>query len=226
MNRTLYTEQEILRLFNRGVREIAVTDHDIITPAAKDKIKSLGIQVITRTAGTPRASEDLNKVSKFKAFENKTNNTIALGSDHTGFKMKTIIGDYLKAKGFEIIDVGTYSEESCDYPDFALKVAQRIERGEAPYGIMLDATGIPSAITANKVPGIRAATCYNEFSAKSARQHNDANMIVLGAKTLGEETVKSILDVFFSNEFLGDRHKRRLDKITAIEGRYNKKRNE
>ncbi len=223
MNRTLYTEQEILRLFNRGVREITVTEHDIITPAARDKIKSLGIEVVTKT--TKRDSE-VNQAPKFKAFENKINNTIAIGSDHTGFKLKSVISDYLKAKGFEIIDVGTYSEESCDYPDFALKVAQRIERGEAPFGIMLDATGIPSAITANKVPGIRAATCYNEFSAKSARQHNDANMIVLGAKTLGEETVKSILDVFFSNDFLGDRHKRRLDKITAIEGRYNKKMNE
>ncbi len=222
MKRNLYTESEILRLYNRGVRKIEISEHDIITPAASDVIKSLGVEVVTKSV---RNKDEAEKSSVPKAFNNKVNTTVAIGSDHTGFKMKGIISKYLRGKGFEIIDVGTYSEDSCDYPDFAFKVAQRVERNEASFGVMLDATGIPSAIVANKMPGIRAATCYNEFSAKSARQHNNANMIVLGAKTLGEETVKSILDVFFDNKFLGGRHQRRLDKITSIESRFNKSRN-
>ncbi len=224
MRRNLYTEEEIQRLFNRGVRRIELNEHDIITPAGRDKIKTLGVEVVTVSRRGEEKNEEETTRKKFKAFENKTNNKIAIGSDHTGFRLKAIVSEYLRGKGFEIIDVGTFSEESCDYPDFAFKVAQRVERNEAAFGIILDATGIPSAITANKVPGIRAATCYNEFSAKSARQHNNANVLVLGAKTLGEETVKSIVDVFFDNEFLGERHQRRLDKITAIENRYNKKR--
>ncbi len=225
MKGKLYTEREVERLFNRGIRKLEVSDKDIITPAGKDKIKSLGLEIVQKETFGKTNVQAADGERKFKAFENKTNKTIAIGSDHTGFEMKKIIADYLKEKGFEIIDVGTYSKDSCDYPDFALKVAQRVQRNEASFGIMLDATGIPSAITANKVPGIRAATCYNEFSAKSARQHNDANMIVLGAKSLGEETIKSILNVFFENDFLGERHQRRLNKITAIEDRYFKNRN-
>ncbi len=123
----------------------------------------------------------------------------------------------MKEQGYEIIDVGTFDESSCDYPDFALKVAEEVFRGNVYFGIILDATGIPSSITANKINGIRAATCYNEFSARSAREHNNANIIVLGAKTLGDETVKSILQVWLNSSFLGERHQKRLDKITDIE---------
>ncbi|OGU34393.1 MAG: ribose 5-phosphate isomerase B, partial [Ignavibacteria bacterium GWB2_35_6b] len=124
---------------------------------------------------------------------------------------------YLKDKNFDIIDVGTNSKESCDYPDFAIAVAKKVGMKEVRFGILIDATGIPSAITANKFPGIRAATCYNEFSAKSAREHNNANIIVLGAKTLGEETIKSILDTWFKTNFAGERHQKRLNKITEVE---------
>ena len=121
------------------------------------------------------------------------------------------------------MDIGTYSEESVDYPDYAQQVAERVALNEFNYGILIDATGIPSAMTANKIPGIRAATCYNEFSAKSSREHNNANVLVLGAKALGDESLKSIVDIWLSSQFLGDRHQRRLDKITAIEKKYSKK---
>ncbi|MCW8850073.1 MAG: RpiB/LacA/LacB family sugar-phosphate isomerase, partial [Melioribacteraceae bacterium] len=129
------------------------------------------------------------------------------------------ISKILKDQGYEIIDVGTFDEASCDYPDFAIKVSQLVTSGEVYFGIILDATGIPSSITANKVSKIRAATCYNEFSARSAREHNNANVLVMGAKTLGEETIKSILYVWLNSEFLGDRHQRRLDKITELENK-------
>ena len=111
-------------------------------------------------------------------------------------------------------------EKSCDYPDFAEAVSEKVQLGKVDCGLIIDATGIPSAITANKLEGIRAATCYNEFSAKSARSHNDANVLVLGAKTLGEETIKSIVDVWLNTSFEGGRHQRRLDKITGIERKY------
>ncbi|MBM4170946.1 MAG: ribose 5-phosphate isomerase B [Ignavibacteria bacterium] len=147
-------------------------------------------------------------------------NKIAIGSDHTGVIAKKVLVEFLKTKKFEVTDIGTYSEESVDYPDIATNIAVRVKGGEVEFGIIIDATGIPSAITANKFKGIRAATCYNEFSAKSAREHNNANILVLGAKSLGEETLKSITDVFLSSKFLGDRHQRRLDKIKAIEEKF------
>jgi len=142
---------------------------------------------------------------------------IAIGSDHTGFRIKNVISKILSEKGYEIIDVGTYDEKSCDYPDFAFAVARKVRENEVKFGIIIDATGIPSSITANKLKGIRAATCYNEFSTSSAREHNNANILVLGAKSLGEETIKSILETWLNTKFGGGRHQRRLNKITEIE---------
>ncbi|OGU46665.1 MAG: ribose 5-phosphate isomerase B [Ignavibacteria bacterium GWB2_36_8] len=140
-----------------------------------------------------------------------------MGSDHTGFKVKNILSKIITEKGFEVIDVGTFDEKSCDYPDFALAVAEKVQSMSVDFGIIVDATGIPSAITANKLKGIRAATCYNEFSTRSAREHNNANVLVLGAKALGEETIKSILEVWLNTNFGGGRHQKRLDKISDIE---------
>ena len=140
---------------------------------------------------------------------------VAIGNDHTGFAAKKLVSKFLTDQKLEIVDVGSYDETSCDYPDFAIKVGELVRNSEVDFGIILDATGIPSAITANKISGIRAATCYNEFSARSAREHNNANIIVLGAKTLGDETIKSILQVWLNSKFLGDRHQRRLDKSTG-----------
>ena len=120
-------------------------------------------------------------------------------------------------KGFEVIDAGTFDETSCDYPDYAKKVALQVTSGESNFGILIDATGIPSAITANKIKGIRAATCYSNFSAKSSRAHNNANVLVVGSKTLGDETVKEIVSEWLATDFEGGRHQKRLDKITDIE---------
>ncbi len=218
MKKNLITENDILRLYHRGLRRLEVKANDILTPAAKDKIKALGITLKIIESDYPHnyGSPDI------KALDGNSNFTVVIGSDHTGFEIKKELSEYLRAKGFDVIDVGTFSKESCDYPDFADAVAQRVARREAPFGIIIDATGIPSAIVANKTPGIRAATCYNEFSARSAREHNNANIIALGARSLGIETIKSTVDVFFNTEFAGGRHQRRLDKLTAIERRLSK----
>jgi len=207
----LYTEDDILELSRKGDSVIYVTGNEMFTPLALDKAKELNI-TLKKKANTSNNEVSTPNISKASSIKK-----IALGSDHTGFETKKIISSYLESKGYEIIDVGTFNEESCDYPDFAFEVAKKVVLHDVDAGIIFDATGIPSAITANKVPGIRAATCYNEFSARSSREHNNANIIVLGAKTLGIETIKSILDTWLVTDFLEERHQRRLDKITKIE---------
>ena len=204
----LITEEEILQLIKSGKTDLPVDKDTIITPAALDRIRASKIKIV-----------DINLIDNTKDNINQSNvvNSIAIGCDHTGYDTKLILIKYLKEKGYNIIDVGTNSKDSCDYPDYALEVAKRRLNGECDCGIMLDATGIPSSIVINKLPGIRAATCYNEFTAKSAREHNNACVLCVGAKALGEETIKTIVDTFLATPFAGGRHQRRLDKITAIE---------
>ena len=207
----LFTEKDIYNVAKED-KIILISKDDILTPAAKDKIKELGLKIIDK--------DEAEKISGSPNLSKTTHlNKIAIGSDHTGFKIKNILSKILIEKGMQVIYVGTYDERSCDYPDFAYAVAKKVQMNEVDFGILIDATGIPSAITANKLKGIRAATCYNEFSARSAREHNDANVLVVGAKSIGEETIKSILDVWLSTKFGGDRHQKRLDKITAIENK-------
>jgi len=209
----LITELDIFKLHQSGVKIIPVGENDILTPLAKDRIKDLGIKVVTK--------EEAQRINNAENFLNTSVRLrkAAIGGDHTGFKVKNLLSKILMEKGFEVIDVGTFDEKSCDYPDFALAVAEKVQSLNVDFGIIIDATGIPSAITANKLKGIRAATCYNEFSAKSAREHNNANVLVVGAKALGEETIKSILEVWLTTNFGGGRHQKRLDKIREIENK-------
>ncbi len=210
-SRKLITEKDIQDLIIKGKSKLEVTGNEIITPAAIDKINENSVKIVkVNTTSLHNFSNELN--GTFSSYKK-----VAIGSDHTGFATKKLVKKFLEEKGYNITDVGTFDEKSCDYPDFAIKVAEQIQEKNVDFGILFDATGIPSAITANKIRGIRAATCYNEFSARSAREHNNANIIVLGAKTLGEETIKSILETFLNSNFLGERHQRRLDKITQLE---------
>jgi ribose 5-phosphate isomerase B len=213
VKRKLITENDIVALVRKGVNTLHVEKNAIITPAARDKINDLKITVIVDEKGTPREVSKHSIDNGMKSLGRR----IALASDHTGFAIKEEMKSFLKELEYEIVDLGTHSPDSCDYPDFAFAAAKKVALRETDFAIIFDATGIPSAITANKVPGIRAATCYNEFSAKSSREHNDANVLALGAKTLGTETIKSIIKVWLASEFLGERHQRRLDKITDIE---------
>jgi ribose 5-phosphate isomerase B len=204
------TESEILELAKRGIRVLIKTKNTIITPLAFDRIRALKFNIIEKE-NSSKLHLNSDKISS----TNK--NKIIIGSDHTGFRLKNIIFKYLVEKEYNVQDAGTYDENSCDYPDYAKKVSLSVASGESDFGILIDTTGIPSAITANKIKGIRAATCYNTFSAKSSRAHNNANVLVVGAKTLGEETIKEIIGVWLSTEFEGGRHQKRLDKIIDIE---------
>lgn len=142
---------------------------------------------------------------------------LAIGCDHGGFELKTHIIKHLKEQGIEVYDFGTYSEESCDYPDIAEKVAKAVAAGEYERGILICGTGIGISIAANKVKGIRAALCADVYSAKMTRLHNDANILCLGGRVTGRELAFMICDTFLSQEFEGGRHSNRIAKIHALE---------
>ena len=139
---------------------------------------------------------------------------IAIASDHGGFELKNAIIKHLTERGIENTDFGTYTEESCDYPDYAKQVANAVSSGEFDCGILVCGTGIGMSIAANKVPGIRAALCGDCFSAEATRQHNNANILCLGARVTGEGLALKIVDIFVDTPFSNDeRHIRRISKI-------------
>ncbi len=142
---------------------------------------------------------------------------ISIGSDHAGFELKKNIGEWLKKNGHEVVDRGSESTESVDYPDFAFVVAKDVAGGDSERGIVVCGSGVGVAIVANKVKGIRAANCYNEEIAALSRAHNDANVMTLGARFVNEEEALSIVKVWIEHKFVGDRHQRRLDKISKLE---------
>ena len=142
---------------------------------------------------------------------------IALACDHGGLQFKKILLDYLQKKGHEVKDFGTYTADSCDYPDFVLPAAEAVASGECDRGILVCSTGVGVSIVANKVKGIRCAHCHDTYSAKYTRLHNDANMISFGQKIIGEGLLLELVEVFLSTEFEGGRHQRRVDKIKSIE---------
>ncbi len=149
---------------------------------------------------------------------------VAIGSDHGGFALKEVLKPYLSELGYSITDCGTNSKEAVDYPDFALAVAQMVSTGKAWRGIMIDGAGIGSCMVANKVPGVRAALAYDLSSANNSREHNDANVLTLGAGLIGENLAKQIVKTWLSTEFGGGRHQPRVNKITAVEKQYMKDR--
>ncbi len=139
---------------------------------------------------------------------------IAIGSDHGGFALKQAVMRHLKDRGLEYKDFGTYTEESCDYPEYGRAVAQAVASGECERGIVICGTGIGISIAANKVPGIRAALCTDCFCAEATRQHNDANVLALGGRVVGEGLALKIVDTFLDTPFSNDeRHIRRIAKI-------------
>lgn len=142
---------------------------------------------------------------------------IALGSDHAGLSLKKEIIKHLQKENYEFCDFGTFTEESCDYPDYAEKVADEVVSGRFTYGILICGTGIGISIAANKVHGIRAALCSDTFSAHASREHNNANILAMGERVVGPGLACDIVDTFLKAEFLGERHERRVNKIMKLE---------
>ena len=181
------------------------------------ELKKLVKSVVRRTLH----GEDLRTETPPQAVSGTSSgNTVAVGADHGGFRMKEMLKDHLMEAGFQVVDCGTHSVESVDYPDLALAVAELVSQGKAWRGIIVDGAGIGSCMAANKVPGVRAAMCYDNATASNSREHNNANVLTLGAGLLGDNLVRQVVDTWLSTKFGGDRHARRVDKITAIEKKF------
>lgn len=142
---------------------------------------------------------------------------IAIGCDHTAIDLKETIKKHLQDKGHEVEDVGTYSKESCDYPIYGFKVANKIKNGEAERGVLICGTGVGISLAANKVKGIRAVVCSEPYTAKMARMHNNAQIVAMGARVVSDGLATDIVDAFMNAEFEGGRHQRRVDILSRIE---------
>jgi ribose 5-phosphate isomerase B len=215
MKRKLISELTIIEAAKKGEKTLFIDADTIVTDAAKDRAKQLGVRFGQRKQ-EPQSGTSAAGATKSPSGSGEI---IAVGSDHGGFQLKEILKPFIENLGFKVVDLGTYNEEACDYPDYAYAVARMVSIGEASKGIMIDAVGIASAIVANKLGGIRAGCCYNEFSAQSAREHNDTNVLTLGGRVIGTELAKSITKVWLETGFGGGRHKKRVDKISDIEKR-------
>lgn len=147
---------------------------------------------------------------------------IALACDHGGLNLKNKIKAYLEERDYEVVDFGTNTTDSCDYPDYALPAAEAVASGECEKGILICSTGIGVSIVANKVPGVRCAHCHDVYCAEFTRRHNNANMLAMGEKVIGEGYAMQIVETFLTTEFEGGRHERRVNKIADIEKKYGK----
>ena len=146
---------------------------------------------------------------------------VALGADHAGYPLKVHVMEYLKKKGHEVIDLGTYSEEPCDYPDFAQAVGEAVTSGKADVGVVICGSGVGACVAANKIPGVRAGLCHDTFSAHQGREDDDTNVLCMGCRVIGTNLAMEVLDSFLNAKFSGlERHQRRLNKVLAIESRY------
>lgn len=193
--------------------EVTVTSETLITPLAREEADLRSIQI--------RVVEQERAAAYHPGGQEKR--TVAIGADHGGFELKQQLAGYLRDWGYTVLDLGTNSTDAVDYPDFAEAVAQAVVRGEAWRGVVIDSAGIGSSIAANKVPGARAALCYDKSTARNSREHNDANVISLGARLIPAESARELLAVWLETPFAGGRHQRRVDKIRAIEERHTKK---
>lgn len=192
-----------------------------MTVISDAELKAMVEKVVQRTLQGEQARSEPppTQVSK-EPVGNGGSNIIALGADHGGYNLKSRLASHLDKAGFQVIDCGTNNTQSVDYPDFALAVAEKVSLGYAWRGIIIDGAGIGSCMTANKLPGVRAAMCYDHATAVNSREHNDANVLTLGAGLIGENLARQIVDTWLSTPFGGGRHARRVNKITDIENKY------
>ncbi len=219
MPKRLITEKTVVDFYTQGKTEIEIDKNTIVTPSARDKALQLRIKFIEKGEAQQKFNYPLKPETRLDAKK-----VVAIASDHAGFKLKEELKKFISELGYSVLDLGTNSESPVDYPDFAYAVAYAIVSGKAWRGLMIDGTGVASVIVANKVPGIRAVSCHNEFTARISREHNDANVLTLGARVIGSELAKEIVKIFLETNFGGGRHLQRLNKIFEIEGKYLKQR--
>ncbi len=210
------TERDVIQAWQARKTQLLVPAGMLITPAARDaaRVKKIALvnssQEKTQTEAPPKSPASIPASAGI----------IVIGSDHGGYALKEQLKDYLRSLGFRYEDVGTFSEAPVDYPDIAELVAQKVASGAASRGIVIDGAGVGSAIAANKIPGVRAAACYDTYTAKNSREHNNANVLSLGSRNLGIDIVKEIVNVWLETGFGGGRHLKRVEKILALEQKY------
>jgi ribose 5-phosphate isomerase B len=193
------------------------SDDEILPIVQRVLDQFMGPQKPGDAPGSPSTSSAPATKSDTKPTERRK---VAIGADHGGFELKELLKPDLIAAGYELIDVGTNSKEAVDYPDFAHEVAKLVSAGKAWRGIVIDGAGIGSCMVANKVPGVRAGMAYDYSSAVNSREHNDANVLTLGAGLIGANLARQIVNVWLSTPFAGGRHERRVNKIVSIEKQY------
>jgi ribose 5-phosphate isomerase B len=208
------TAADLERVSDGG--EVAVTQETLITPLARDEAERRGITFRMVSSNEPGTS---CVALETPAGSPESVRVVAIGADHGGFELKEQLKTYLRDWGYKFLDLGTDSTAAVDYPDFAEAVAEAVARGDAWLGVVIDSAGIGSSIAANKVAGVRAALCYDRATARNSREHNDANVLSLGAKLISPEAAREILAIWLSTPFAGGRHQRRVDKIRSIEER-------
>ena len=201
--RKLISQEDIREAVEQHASIVVVPAGAIVTDLARELAKSKGIKF----GSEKEAALNQRPIKK----------TVAVGSDHGGFEYKKILKPLIVDLGWQVIDVGTDSDKSCDYPDFAYAVSRLVRSENAGLGLMIDGAGVGSAMVCNKVPGIRAACAYNEFVAWNSRAHNNANVLTLGSRTMGIEVCKNIVKIFLETSFEGGRHQKRTDKISDVE---------
>lgn len=208
-SRPTVTEVDVLAVPKGGT--LAVPDLALVTPLAREMAAERKVELLRE----PGVAPEVRQVPRPAPTRN-----VALGADHGGYAMKEDLKAYLVELNYEVIDCGTHSTASVDYPDFAYAVAKLVSEGRAWRGIIVDGAGIGSCMAANKVPGVRAAMCHDHATAVNSREHNDANVLTLGGGLLGSALVRQIVSTWLNTEFGGGRHARRVDKIVDIERRF------
>jgi ribose 5-phosphate isomerase B len=196
--------------------EITISEGALVTPLARQAALERKIKLVR--SGESEAAAGSGAVHA--AGRDDPARAVALGADHGGFELKELLKRQLQDLGYSVVDCGTDSKEAVDYPDFALAVARLVAEGGAWRGVLVDGAGIGSCMAANKVPGVRAALCYDEATAVNSREHNDANVLTLGAGLIGPQLGRQIVKTWLETASGGGRHARRVDKIMAIEKRY------
>ncbi len=195
-------------------------DNQLIMTNINDaEIHEIVQRVVDHALGTP-VREPASTAPVSTPTQASSKKVVAIGADHGGYELKEALKPELKTLGFDIQDVGTNSKDAVDYPDFAHAVAQAVSTGSAWRGIMIDGAGIGSCIVANKVPGVRAGMAYDYSSAVNSREHNDTNVLTLGAGLIGVNLAKQIVKTWLTTEFGGGRHTSRVDKIKSVEKKY------
>jgi len=199
--------------------ELVVPADALLTPLARDLVLGRNLTLTREGEGSLPAVPSPETGAAGQPAVNPEK-TVALGADHGGYALKEALKSQLQELGYAVLDCGTHSTESVDYPDFAHAVATLVSDGRAAWGIMVDGAGIGSCMAANKVPGVRAAMCYDLSTAVNSREHNDANVLTLGGGLIGTNLARQIVKTWLSTAFGGGRHARRVNKIMAIEQRY------